>query len=199
MDQIIINQNFVLEIICLVLGILSVWFARKENILVYPTGLISTVITVYLLYNSKDLGNMLVNVYFSVMSIYGWYNWKYGKSNQSNELSISITNTKEKLLGLAITSFTFILILVIYKYLNYPIGKDTFLDIFTTSIFFTAMWFMAKKKLESWILWIIGNILVVPLYFYKDLYLLAFQYIILTILAVLAFKDWRNSLKESTN
>ncbi len=188
------NYQFILELVCFVLGILSVWYARKENILVYPTGLFSTIITVYLLYISKDLGNMLVNIYFSFMSIYGWYNWKFGKTDNENVLKISTTSNKDKILGIILMILTSVLVYFIYQYLEYKITGDTYLDIFTTSVFFTAMWYMANKKLESWVLWIIGNTLVVPLYFYKEWYLLAIQYIIFTILAVLAFRDWKKSV-----
>ena len=188
------NYQFILELVCFVLGILSVWYARKENILVYPTGLISTVITVYLLYLTKDLGNMLVNIYFSFMSIYGWYNWKFGKTKNESVLKITTTSFKEKLVGCFLMLGTFILVYFIYRFFDYSVTQDTYLDLVTTCIFFTAMWYMANKKIESWVLWVVGNTLVVPLYFYKEWYLLATQYIIFTILAVLAFKDWKKSL-----
>lgn len=187
---------FLLEIVCFVLGIMSVWFARKENIWVYPTGLISTIITVYLLYTTKDIGNMLVNVYFSIMSLFGWYNWKYGKTTNQEKLKITLASNKDKLIGVGIACFTFILIYFIYFIYDYEISTDNYIDLFTTAIFFTAMWYMANKKLESWILWTVGNIIVIPLYAYKGLILLAIQYIIFTILAVLAYIDWKKSVEK---
>lgn len=187
---------FLLEIVCFVLGIMSVWFARKENIWVYPTGLISTIITVYLLYTTKDIGNMLVNVYFSIMSLFGWYNWKYGKTTNQEKLKITLASNKDKLIGVGIACFTFILIYFIYFIYDYEISTDNYIDLFTTAIFFTAMWYMANKKVESWILWTVGNIIVIPLYAYKGLILLAIQYIIFTILAVLAYIDWKKSVEK---
>lgn len=193
------NYTFILEFFCFTLGVLSVWYARKENILVYPTGLISTLITVYLLYLTKDLGNMLVNIYFSFMSIFGWYNWKFGTSNNQESLKVSYTNKKEKIVGLLLMVSTCLLVFYIYKYFNYSINFETYLDLTSMAIFFTAMWFMANKKIESWMLWIVGNVLALSLYFYKHWYLLGVQYIIFTILAVLALIEWKNSLKTNTN
>ncbi|UYW00820.1 nicotinamide riboside transporter PnuC [Flavobacterium agricola] len=186
----------VLELIAFFLGVLSVWYARKENILVFPTGLISTIIVVYLLYQTHDIGNMLVNLYFSAMSIFGWYNWKFGKTNEENSLKISKTNLKQRILGLAMGLFTFVLVYVIYTIFGIEITTITYLDLFTTAVFFTAMWYMALKKLESWLLWTIGNIIVIPLFIYRDLILLALQYVILTYLAVMAYLEWKKTFKN---
>lgn len=187
--------NFLLEFLCFILGILSVWYARKENILVYPTGLISTGITVYLLYLTNDVGNMLVNAYFSVMSIYGWYNWKYSKSDGNESLKISRTSTKQKVLGIVIGIFTFILVYIIYMLFNIKITILTFIDLLTTAIFFVAMWYMALKKVESWVLWTLGNVMIVPLFVFRDLKLLSLQYIILTFLAISSYLRWRKMSK----
>lgn len=189
-------SNILLEFICFILGILSVWYARKQNILVYPTGLISTSITVYLLYLTHDIGNMLVNAYFSIMSIYGWYNWKFGKTNGEANLLISKTNTKQKLVGILLAVFTFILVYIIYVYFDLDIDNLTYIDLFTTAIFFTAMWYMALKKVESWVLWTIGNLIVIPLFAYRNLILLSLQYTILTFLAISAYFEWKKVLKK---
>lgn len=189
-------SNILLEFICFILGILSVWYARKQNILVYATGLISTSITVYLLYLTHDIGNMLVNAYFSIMSIYGWYNWKFGKTNGEANLLISKTNTKQKLVGILLAVFTFILVYIIYVYFDLDIDNLTYIDLFTTAIFFTAMWYMALKKVESWVLWTIGNLIVIPLFAYRNLILLSLQYTILTFLAISAYFEWKKVLKK---
>jgi nicotinamide mononucleotide transporter len=188
--------QIVLELICFVLGILSVWYARKENILVYPTGLISTAITVYLLYLTNDIGNMLVNAYFSLMSIFGWYNWKFGRSEGQAELVVSRTNLYQKGFGVLIGLVTFIMIYYIYDFFSITIDALTYIDLLTTAIFFTAMWYMALKKLESWTLWTIGNLIVIPLFVYRNLLLLSLQYTILTFLAISAYFEWKKSLKK---
>lgn len=184
--------QIILEAIAFVFGIASVWFAKKENILVYPVGLVATSITVYLLYEAGYFGDMVINGYYSAMSLYGWYKWSRGKNQ--GELQVSRTDTREKLIGAAMFILTIFVIFGVYKIFDYPIRIENWLDILTSGIFFTAMWFMALKKIENWTLWIIGNIIVIPLYGYRGLGMLSLQYIIFTILAVQAYIAWRKTL-----
>ena len=186
--------QIVLEFIVFVFGILSVWFAKKENVLVFPTGLVATTITVYLLFTAGYFGDMIINFYFSIMSIYGWYNWSKKIQNQS-KLSISRTNEKEKLIGFGLFFLTLLVLYGIYKYFGIPILTENYFDILASGIFFTAMWFMANKKIENWTLWIVGNIIVIPLYAYRGLGILSLQYIIFTILAITAYLEWKKILK----
>ncbi|KIC03129.1 nicotinamide mononucleotide transporter [Flavobacterium sp. JRM] len=184
-----------LEFLVFVFGILSVWFAKKENIWVYPTGLIATVISVYLLYIAGYLGDMMINGYFSIMSIYGWYNWAKG-TNQEDNLPITRTNNKEKIIGIGLFVITIFVVFGIYKFFDYELHKDNYIDILASGIFFTGMWYMAKKKIENWTLWIIGDIIVVPLYAYRGLGMLSFQYLIFTILAISAYLEWKKILNN---
>lgn len=186
--------QIVLEFIVFVFGILSVWFAKKENVLVFPTGLVATTITVYLLFIAGYFGDMIINFYFSIMSVYGWYNWSKKIQNQS-KLTISRTNEKEKLIGFGLFFLTLLVIYGIYKYFGIPILTENYFDILASGIFFTAMWFMANKKIENWTLWIVGNIIVIPLYAYRGLGILSLQYIIFTILAITAYLEWKKILK----
>jgi nicotinamide mononucleotide transporter len=182
-----------LEFLAFVFGILSVWFAKKENIWVYPTGLVATVISVYLLYIAGYIGDMIINAYFSVMSIYGWYVWAKGNSVEDN-LPITRTNFNEKVIGFLLFFVTVFVVFGIYKYFDYTINPDNYVDMISSGIFFAGMWYMAKKKIENWTLWIIGDIIVVPLYAYRGLGMLSLQYLIFTILAISAYLEWRKIL-----
>jgi nicotinamide mononucleotide transporter len=186
-----------LEFIAFILGILSVWYAKKENSLVYPTGLIATIITTYLLYTAGYLGDMMINGYFSIMSIYGWYQWT-NKTNNQNSLQITRTNTREKVIGMVLFFVTIFVVFGIYKFFDYKIKKDNYIDIFASGLFFTAMGYMALKKIENWTLWIIGDIIVVPLYAYRGLGMLSLQYLIFTILAISAYLEWKKILNNSS-
>ncbi len=185
----------VLEFLAFIFGIISVIYAKKENILVYPTGIICTVITIYLLYRAQYFGDMMMNVYYSVMSIYGWWNWSRVKDNHYIVL-ISKTNKKEYL----IASFFFLLTIVItfsvYKMNLDSLEIPNYIDIFTSGIFFTAMWLMANKKIESWIFWIIGDIITIPLYGYRGLGILSLQYLIFLILAIQGYYEWKKTLNK---
>lgn len=189
------TTRIVLEFIAFVFGISSVCFARKENVLVYPTGIIATVITVYLLFIAGYIGDMIINGYFTIMSIYGWYKWTRKVDNDDN-LPITRTNKKEKLAGLGLFFITIFVVFSVYKIFGYQINKDNYVDIAASGIFFTAMWFMAHKKIENWTLWIIGDLMVTPLYAYRGLGMLSLQYLIFTILAISAYFEWRKILKN---
>ena len=189
-------SQIALEFVAFVFGILSVWYAKKENIWVYPTGLIATIITSYLLFIAGYLGDMLVNAYFTIMSIYGWYNWAKKDDNQQN-LTITRTNNKEKIIGIMMFIITIFVVFGVYKGFDYTINIDNYIDILTAGIFFTGMWYMALKKIENWMLWIIGDIIAVPLYAYRGLGMLSLQYIIFTILAISAYLEWRKILNNN--
>ncbi|TDE06440.1 nicotinamide riboside transporter PnuC [Flavobacterium hiemivividum] len=187
--------QIILEFIVFVFGILSVWFAKKENIWVFPTGLIATIVSVYLLFTVGYLGDMMINAYFSIMSIYGWYKWSK-KENDTEELPITRTDTKEKAIGLLLFILTIFIVYGIYKYFDYEIHRENYFDIIASGIFFTGMWFMANKKIENWTLWIIGDIIVTPLYAYRGLGILSLQYLIFTIMAISAYLEWRKILNN---
>ena len=192
------TTQIVLEFIAFVFGILSVWFAKKENILVYPTGLIATIITTYLLYIAGYLGDMMINGYFTIMSIYGWYKWAR-KENDTEIIAITRTNKKEKIIGIALFFVTIFVVFGIYNFFDYEIKTANYIDIFASGIFFTGMWYMANKKIENWTLWIFGDIIVTPLYAYRGLGMLSLQYLIFTILAISAYLEWKKILNSSQN
>ncbi len=185
-----------LEAVVFVAGILSVWFAKKENIWVYPTGLVATVITVYLFLRDGLLGDMIMNFYWSVMSIYGWWNWARKKDDEV-VVRISRTTKSEKLIGVGLFLGTMMLNYTVYKVFGYDIAPSNYVDIFTSGIFFTAMWYMATKKLENWTLWILADIITVPLYAYRGWGMLSLQYVIFTILAIQGYLAWKRSLDNT--
>ena len=208
--------NIILEFLAALFGVISVFYARKENILVFPTGIVSTAIYVYLLSQWSLYGDLIINVYYTLMSIYGWYQWHKVVGDNQGHIMISRTNTKDKLQAFGIFIFTSIFVIFVYRYYNvmpnhlgfsesvsYAWERLTsgnlqdfrsvtpFLDTFTTGVFFAAMWLMANKKIENWILWIAGNIVSIPLYFVKGYGFTGIQYIIFLILAIMAYFSWR--------
>jgi nicotinamide mononucleotide transporter len=185
-----------LEAVAFVFGIASVIFAKRENILVYPTGLIATVITVYLLWKAGYLGDMMMNFYYSVMSIYGWWNWARKKDNKTL-LPISRTNLKEKYIGIGMFFITMAITYLVYIWDGRVLDLLNYVDIFTSGIFFTAMWYMANKKLENWTLWIFADLITVPLYAYRGLGMLSLQYLIFTILAIQGYLAWKKHLDNT--
>ena len=186
----------VLEAIAFVFGIASVIYAKKENILVYPIGLVATIITVYLFLHDELMGDMMMNFYYSVMSIYGWWNWSR-KKGDAYIVPISRTSPKEKWIGFGMFIGTMIVTYWVYKAYGTVINSSNYIDIFTAGVFFTAMWFMANKKIENWTLWIFADIITVPLYAYRGWGMFSLQYLIFTLLAIQGYIQWKKSLAKT--
>ena len=191
------SSSFIyLESFAVIMNITSVVFAKRNNILVYPTGLIGTGIFVYILLNFSLLGDTIINAYFFLMSIYGWYFWSRKKDEVFiNQVSTVNQNEIKYLFILAISSLIFIYF--VYDYFDKWNNWTAYVDNITTAIFFVAMWLMARRKVESWIFWIIGDLITVPLYFYKGLTISSIQYIIFLILAVLGYISWKKILDKN--
>ena len=184
-----------LEAIALVFGIISVIYAKKANILVYPTGIICTVITVFLLFKAKYFGDMMMNIYYSIMSIYGWWNWSR-KDNDNYLVKISRINLEDLNSVIIFFLVTVLITFLVYKTSSVDMVIFNYVDIFTSGLFFVAMWLMANKKLESWIFWIIADIITVPLYAFRGLGMLSLQYIIFTVLAIQGYLEWKKHLSK---
>ena len=193
------SESFIfLESFAVGMNILSVIYAKQNNILVYPTGLIGTGIFVYILFNFSLLGDMIINGYFFFMSIYGWYYWSRKKDDEFIN-NVSRLEKKEftQLILLALGSLIFIYFL--YVQFDKWNSWTAYVDNITTAIFFVAMWLMARRKIESWIFWIIGDLITVPLYFYKGLTISSLQYIIFTVLAILGYISWKKILLKTNH
>lgn len=185
-----------LEGIAFVFGIASVVYAQRENILVFPTGLVATLITMYIFFQDRLLGDMMINLYYSLMSIYGWWNWARRRGG-AVVVHISRTSGKEKFMGLLLFLATAALNYGVYRLFGTEIGPTNYVDILTSGIFFTAMWYMAIKKLENWTLWILADLITVPLYAYRGWGMLSLQYLIFTILAIQGYIAWKKLLDRN--
>ena len=180
-----------LEIFAVFFGFLSVWFSKNNNVLVFPTGLINTSIFVYLLFKWELLGDMIINAYYFVVSIYGWYYWT--RKNSNNDYTpVSKVNYHDQKRILVISILSAIFVSLMYTVFNKWSGLVSYIDILTTSIFFAGMWLMARRKIESWIFWIIGDIISTPLYLYKGLTFTSFQYFIFTFIAIAGYYKWKS-------
>ncbi|MDB9976976.1 nicotinamide riboside transporter PnuC [Flavobacteriaceae bacterium] len=189
------TKDIVLEIIAVVFGLLSVWYSKNNNILVFPTGMISTAIFIYLLYKWVLLGDMMINAYYFLMSIYGWFIWTRKENNTITPIS-RVTNNEKKI-GIIIFLSSLIFVYLIYVYFDKWGTITSYVDNITTAIFFVGMWLMAKRKIENWIFWIIADIISIPLYFYKGLTFTSLQYLIFTFIAIAGYYSWKKILNKS--
>ncbi len=213
--------NILLEIIAASLGITSVIFAKKENILVFPTGIISTSIYIYLLSQWSLYGDLIINIYYTIMSVYGWYVWtRIIDKKEKKHVPITRTTKKEKIIATGIFIIASAFVIFIYRHYD-VMPKDLnftesiqfafenltsgnlekfkiavpFLDTFTTAAAFVAMWLMAVKKIENWTFWIATNIVSIPLYFVKGYGFTGIQYLVFLVLAIQGYKQWKKIIK----
>lgn len=214
-----------LELIAVICGIASVVLASRLNVLVFPVGLISTAIFVYLLWQWQLFGDMFINAYYTVMSLYGWFNWTKNKAitenntdsatqdSASSEIQVEPINKQDLPILALLAAATVAFVALVYyfrpvinnnfSFEGVVLGVESFTwvdytDMLTTAIFLLAMWLMAKRKIEHWLLWIVANTISVPLYFYKGFTFTAIQYVVFTLIAIWAYYEWQQRYRQQT-
>ena len=185
--------DFIIEIFAVFSGIISVWLAKKENILLYPVGTLSVSLWIYLCWIGEIYGQAVINLFFLLMNIYGWDNWSRKDNSEMNKVQIKFSSIKEKILYIIVAA---LLTLLIYsalsniEILNFD-WKFVLIESFITALNFIAMWLMAWKRVENWVLWIIGDIFCIPLFVFKEYYLSVAQFSIFIIIAFMGYFEWK--------
>lgn len=181
----------ILEIIAATMGVLSVWYARKNNVLVFPTGIVSVLIYVYITYSYQIYAEAGINIYYFLMSVYGWILWT--SKNKKIKKNISVCSKKENIIYLITFIAFFSILLVVLRNTDSDV---IFLDSITTAFSLTAMLLLARRKLENWIYWILADIIYIPLFIYKELYVTSLQYFVFLALAISGYFLWRKKIKD---
>lgn len=193
-------QTTWLEFIAVIAGIVSVWFSKKENILVYPVGLVNTIIYIYLSIKGSLFGEASVNLYYTIMSVYGWMLWAKRDQQAHHVVVITKSNRKDWIQQLLFFLFFYCVIFAALTYLkkDFAPGVIPAADAFASATAFTGMWLMARKKVESWWWWILTNISSIPLYFVKGYVFTSVYYFILLIMAFWGLAEWISRAKQQT-
>lgn len=185
-----------LEIVAASLGLASVWYAKKANILLYPTGIVSVLIYVYICFKAQLYADMGINAYYFVFSVYGWIIWSRKDENDQEELPVTYSGKKTWLISIVVFLVSIVIIQILLRIFkaNDVAYWSTFVpytDTFTTAVAIVGMWLMAIKKVENWIFWIATDVVSVPLYIYKGLVFTSFQYFVFLVIAVFGYIEWR--------
>ena len=193
-------QTTWLEFVAVFAGIASVWYSKKENVLVYPVGLINTIIYTYLSFSAKLFGEATVNLYYTIMSLYGWWIW-VKKDNQEQNLQISNSTRKEWLVQIGFFVVCYITIYFSLDYLKkaFAPGAIPWADALASAAAFTGMWLMTRKKIENWFWWILTNIVSIPLYYVKGYVFTSVYYFVLLILAIWGWIEWKQKLDNKNS
>ncbi len=188
-----IRQTSWVEFVAVVFGIASVLFSRKENILVYPTGIINTAIYTWLCFKWWGLyAEGSLNFYYTAMSIYGWYLWT--RKKDGSQVKITANNKRDWIISLSFFVISWVVLYVVLK--TYTKSTVPMADSFASAAAYTGMWQMANKKVENWMWWVLTNIASIPLYFYKGAVFTSFQYIVFLVLAIMGWVEWNKKIRQ---
>ena len=185
------------EFLAVIAGILSVWYSRSENILVYPTGLFNTIAYIWLSFKMSLIGEASVNLYYTALNIYGWYAWTRKNGQQQYILRVTSSSSREWLKQVLFFGFFYLVVFLSLTFLKKGFAPLAipWADAFASASAYTGMWLMTKKKVESWYWWIATNLSSIPLYFVKHYVFTSVYYIVLLILAVGGLLEWRKRAK----
>ncbi len=191
------NSELLIEIIAVVTGLLSVWFSKKINVLVFPIGIISVLLYVFIFIKNELYANAVINFIYFLISVFGWWNWKRTndkslKSNGKDELKVTFLNGKENIIVYSLFTITFLSIVI---FSNSVIA--TKLDYITSAAGLIAMMLTSLKKVENWIFYLFADIVLIPLCIYNGLYLTSLQYVAYTILAIMGYISWSKEAKQN--
>jgi nicotinamide mononucleotide transporter len=190
-----------LELIAVLLGIFSVWYARKEKILVFPFGIANVSIYIYICFVARLYANAGINIVYLISNLFGWYMWS-GKSN-NQRLEISRNTLKQNIISWISVVFIYVIVFFILRWVNradyeYIHSYLPWIDAFNTAFFLVATILMAVKKLENWLFWIIGDIISIPIFASQELYFTSIQYTVFLILAILGWKEWKTKVNSKS-
>jgi len=197
LDQILLwlTQNYI-EILGLIFGLLYIVFSIKQNIWCWPAGFITSALYIYVFFNTKFYADMGLQVYYLIVSVYGWYHWMFGsKSKKQDDLKVS--TTKVKLAVYLTLAFIILFVLISYILVRFTDSEVPYWDAFTTAASFVATWMLARKLIEHWIIWIVVDTVSLGLYIYKGLYPTVILFAVYTVLAILGYIEWKKQLKKA--
>ena len=189
-----------LEFLAVIAGILSVWYSRSENIRVYPTGLINTIAYIFLSFKYALFGEASVNLYYTVLNIYGWWAWTRRNEQRQLVLQVAFSSSRDWLYQLAFFAVFYLAVFFSLTFIKRGFSAQAipWADAFASASAYTGMWLMTRKKVESWYWWITTNLASIPLYFVKHLVFTSVYYIVLLIIAIGGLVEWRRRANASS-
>ncbi len=190
-----VAQTSLLELVAVAFGLLYVWYMKKASLLAFPFGIINVLIYVYICFDARLYAYATINLFYFVMSVYGWYNWTRKRAGET-ALPISRCSKRAHLInGLVMIFSFFILWILLFRFTDNPVP---FWDALTTSVYIIGMWLTARKKVENWLFWIAGDVISIGLFASQGLYFSSFQFLVFTVIAILGFMEWRKKLTVIT-
>ena len=185
-----IVDNYI-EIIAALLGIAGVYLTIRQSIWCWPVGLINVVLSLVVFFTSKLYADVVLQIFYLVMTLYGWYFWIYGGEKK---FEVPVRRIKEKELFIILILGIIMSAIVGFAFANYTDAAYPYWDSVLMVWGIIGTWAMAKKIIEHWIMWIIIDLNCTILYFCKHLYAFSPLYFVFTVLAVYGYFTWRKEL-----
>lgn len=183
----------IIEIIGTLAGLVFLYLEIKQNKWLWPVGLLTSVMYIYVFFVAKLYADMSLQFYYVFISIYGWIAWSRG----STKAELPVTKLGFKLLLVLMGASVLIYFLISYLLVNYTDGAIPYWDAFTTALSIVATWMLARKILEQWLVWVLVNAVSLCLYIYKGLYPTSILFLFYTVLAVVGYIHWKKDLLQS--
>ncbi|MBR4156197.1 MAG: nicotinamide mononucleotide transporter [Bacteroidales bacterium] len=187
------NYELIIESIAVATGLISVWYSKKINILVFPIGIISVLLYVFIFIKNGLFANAGINFLYFVISVFGWWNWQKTKDKRqkTEDLAVTFLNSRQRFVTLTIV------LVLLFTSKIFSSDTTTFLDYITGILGLGGMLLTALKKVENWVLYLLCDIILIPLCIYNGLYLTVLQYIIYAIIAVMGYISWSKEAKKN--
>ncbi len=195
-------SNQYIEILGAISGLLYLYFAIRQKIWLWPLGLITSALYVYVFYGERLYADMGMNIYYVVISIYGWYYWLHGRGSQeTNTLRISTLTQKLVVILLIITACIYVVLVYMLKklpeLLNVEVSELLYWDAFTTAASIVATWMLARKIIQHWLIWIVVDAVSLGLYVYKGMYPTVVLFLVYTLMAFKGYIEWKKDLQTA--
>lgn len=190
-----------IELTAAIFGVISVWYARKEKILVFPFGIINVAIYIYICFEARLYANAGINMVYLASNIFGWYMWSR-TSDDNQKLQIRRNTPRQQIITWSSVLVIYVAVFLLLRWVNrddtaYLASWLPRIDAFNTSFFLVATVLMAVKRLENWHFWIIGNIVSIPIYASQGLYFTSGQYTVFLVLAIMGLREWNAKVKRN--
>lgn len=190
-----------IEILGTIVGIIYLWLEYKANIYLWLVSIIMPAIYLYIFYVARLYADFAINIYYLLIAIYGWMAWKYGfklfsaKREKNGDEMLRVSHVPKKLWIRLMAVYVILQLSITWVLIAYTNSDVPWLDSFTTSVSILAMWLLARKYLEQWLVWIVVDVVSAGLYLYKDLYYTSALYAVYAIIAIFGYYKWKSIMQ----
>ncbi len=191
--------NNYIEVLGAVSGLIYLYFSIRQIIWLWPLGIITSVLYIYVFYQARFYADMSLQVYYFFISIYGWYHWLHGSKRKNSDEQIPVTTVRPDMWTILIGACLVLTVLSGYFLDNHTDSPLPYLDAFTTSASVVATWMLARKMIENWLFWVVIDAVSMGMYIYKGLYPTVVLFLVYTFMAFIGYRQWKADLKKTSS